>query len=297
MSEVVRTGISFGDSLDVLVNVDGTILEHTLDLLCPAGEECPVLPGDQELPRPGLYSGSAENGGLLLARQDNSMGIFPLVYDDSGKAGWFFGGNQVAGDSFFAEIFTYSNGDCFGCEPTGTTPELISMGFITALFDRPGVIQVKVNDGLFTQYETTIYGYHSFQVGPDGEQKLIDIEGRWGIVENHGTDQPLGDITAFFPGAFDIVFENYTPADEAVPTLGQLQYLVTTLTGEPLGQLVCRGQTSADGSSACEFIDPTDAAEPLFMFSQQGPSVLSMEYSRVYIDVGDAPGGRAARLE
>lgn len=298
MSESIRETTATGETLDIRVIYQGGTLEHTLDLVCPAGGECPVLSTDEEKPRPGLYySDSVDNQGLLLSRQDNSMGIFPLIYDDSGRAGWFFGGNQVAGDSFFAEMFTFSNGDCFGCDPTGAIPELVSMGYISALFDQPGVIQVKINDGMFNQFKTTIYGYGSFDVGPEGEQAFLDIEGRWGLVENRGTNPPLGDITDFFPAAFEIVFESFTPADDTVPSPGQLQYLVTTLTGETLGQLVCNGQTSSDGGNSCDFIDPTDAAEPLFKFNQLEARVLSLEYGRAYITIGVAPSGKAVRLE
>ena len=77
-----------------------------------------------------------------------------------------------------------------------------------------------------------------------------------------------------------------------------MTYLITTLSGETLGQLVCKGQTGFDGSTnVCEFIDPTDAAEPLFLFYQDGPSRLSIEYGRPLIAVGIAPGGKAVRLD
>jgi hypothetical protein len=50
-------------------------------------------------------------------------------------------------------------------------------------------------------------------------------------------------------------------------------------------------------TNVCEFIDPTDAAEPLFLFYQDGPSSLSIEYGRPVIDVGIEPGGMAVRLD
>jgi hypothetical protein len=43
--------------------------------------------------------------------------------------------------------------------------------------------------------------------------------------------------------------------------------------------------------------DPTDAAEPLFLFYQDGPSSLTIEYGRPLIAVGVAPGGKANRLD
>jgi hypothetical protein len=143
-----------------------------------------------------------------------------------------------------------------------------------------------------------VYGYPTFQLGPAGEQTLVDIEGRWGLSENHGTDPPLGDITEFFPGAFDISRETDGADDGGGPADGQVSYLVTTLAGDALGQLICKGETGPDGKTGvCEFIDPTDAAEPLFLFYQQGPYRLAIEYGRPLIAVGIPPGGQAVRLE
>jgi hypothetical protein len=201
-------------------------------------------------------------------------------------------------DSFFTEILRMSGGDCFGCEPTGAQPEMTGIGYLSVLADSPGVLQVKINDGLFTEYRSLVFGYRTIQVGPAGEQTLIDIEGRWGISENRGTDPPLGDLTEFLPGAFDIVLEDIITADGGILPDGQVSYLVSTPTGETLGQLVCTGETGFDGhTNVCDFIDPTDAAEPLFLFYQLGPSTLSIEYGRPVIAVGIAPGGEAVRLD
>jgi hypothetical protein len=226
------------------------------------------------------------------------MGIFPLVYDEFGKSEWLFSGNHMVEDSFFTEILRPSGGDCFGCEPTNIEPELTVIGHLSVLVDRPGVLQVKINDGLFTQYHRTVYGYNIFTLGPSGEQTLVDLEGRWGISENHGTNPPLGDLTELLPGVFDIVLEDKSTAYNPLLPSGQLSYLVSTPTGETLGQLVCSGQTGFDGTTnICEFIDPTDQAEPLFLFYQEGPSSLSIEYGRPLINVGIAPGGKAVRLD
>ena len=300
MSEVVRTSKPLGDMLDVRVSFGENILEQALELVCPQDWDCASLSGNQQRPEPGLYSSPGlANQGLLVARQNGAMAIFPLVYDESGRSEWLFTGNRMLEDSFFTEVLRFSGGDCFGCEPTVTKPEMTAIGHLSVLVDRPGVLQVKVNDGLFTAYQRLVFGYHAFQVGPASEQTLIDLEGRWGISENHGTNPPLGDLTEFFPGAFDIKFEGSSvPTDNVIPPVGQVSYLVTTLTGETLGQLVCKGQTGFDGTTnVCEFIDPTDAEEPLFLFYQDGPSSLSIEFGRPLIAVGIAPGGKAVRLD
>ncbi len=299
MSEVVRTSKPLGDMLDVRVSFLGSTLEHTLELVCPQDRDCASLSRDQQRPEPGLYyTPGLANQGLLVARQNAATAIFPLVYDESGRSEWLFTGNRMVEDSFFTEVLSLSGGDCFGCEPTDTKPEMTSIGHLSVLVDGPGVLQVKVNQGLFMAYQRLVFGYNTFQVGPANEQTLIDLEGRWGISENRGTNPPLGDLTEFLPGAFDIGFEDIVPADNEIPPVGQVIYLVTTLTGETLGQLVCKGETGLDGTTnVCEFIDPTDAADPLFLFYQDGPSSLSIEFGRPVIAIGVAPGGKAVRLD
>ncbi len=262
MSEVVRTTKPTGDMLDVQVSYQGDILEQTLDLVCPKDIDCENLSGDLQRLEPGLYSAPGlANQGLLVARQNAAMAIFPLVYDEFGTSEWLFTGNRMVEDSFFTEVLRLTGGDCFGCEPTDTLPEVMAIGHLSVLADSPSVLQVKFNDGLFMAYQSLVFGYTTYQVGPSSEQTLIDLEGRWGLSENRGTDPPLGDLTEFLPGAFDIRFESLAIADGGMSTFSQVSYLVMSVTGEPLGQLVCKGQTGFDGSSnVCEFIDSTDAA-------------------------------------
>jgi hypothetical protein len=299
MSEVVRSSKPLGDMLDVQVGFQGETLEQTVELVCPKGKDCASLTGNHQRPEPGLYSTPGlANQGLLVATQNAATVIFPLVYDESGRSEWLFTGNRMDEDSFFSDVLRLSGGDCFSCKPTGAKPEMTTLGHLSVLVDHPGVLQVKVDDGLFMEYQSLVFGYKTFQVGSAGEQTLVDIEGRWGISENRGTNPPLGDLTEFFPGAFDIEFENFTSADKEMPRAGQVSYLVSTPTGATLGQLVCRGQTGVDPTiNVCEFIDPTDAAEPLFLFYQDGPSSLAIEYGRALIAVGVAPGGKAVRLD
>ena len=167
-----------------------------------------------------------------------------------------------------------------------------------SLVDGPGLLQVKIDDGLFVEYNALVYGYRVFALGPDGSRHLIDLEGRWGISENRGTDPPLGDLTRFIPGAFDIEFTGVVIAEEAADFAEQVTYSVKSPAGDVLGELVCDGQTAADGiTKVCQFIDPTDAAEPLLLFFQQGPSTLAIEYGRAVIAIGTPPGGKAVRID
>ncbi len=176
MSGVIRPTKPSGDSLAIKVSFQGANLEQTVKLVCPQDSECTDLPGNEQRPEPGLYESPAlANQGLLLARQNGVMGVFPLVYDESGTSEWLFSGNHITGDSFFTEILRPSGGDCFGCEPTGTEPELTPIGQLSMLVDDPGVLQVKVNDSLFTEYHRLVFGYKTFQLGPVGVRPLVAV--------------------------------------------------------------------------------------------------------------------------
>lgn len=299
MSEAVRATKPSSDSLDIEVAYEGETLQQTLDLVCPRGTECASPEDNRQWADEGIYYTPAlANQGLLVARQNAATAIFPLVYDQSGQSEWLFTGNLMVEDGFFTEILRPSGGDCFGCEPTGADPALTPIGHLSVLADGPGVLQVKINDGLFVEYQSLVFGYRTFPVGPVNGPTLIDLEGRWGISENRGSNPPLGDLTEFLPGAFDLELEDIVTADDEIQRAGQVSYLLSTPTGLVLGQLVCKGQTGTDGhTNMCEFIDPTDAAEPLFRFYQLGPSRLGIEYGRALVAIGTAPGGRAKRLD
>lgn len=299
MSEAVRKTKPQGGTLDIMVGFGDAVLQQSVDLACQPGVDCESPGGNRQRLETGVYyTPGLDNQGLLVARQNASTSIFPLVYDESGGSEWLFTGNRIVENSFFTEILRPSGGDCFGCVPSYPQPEMTPVGYLSALVDAPGVLQVKVNDGLFTEFRRLVFGYKTFAIGPDGQQTLIDLAGRWAVIENRGTDPPLGDLTGFLPGAFDIALEDIDSAGSGGAAGGQVTYSVNTLTGETLGQLVCNGQTGFDGiTNVCLFIDPADAAEPLFLFYQEGPSSLSIEYGRPLIAVGIAPGGKAVRLD
>ena len=298
MSQAVKTTKPAGNELEVVTRFGGDSLEETLDLVCPDEGGCETIAENRQRPEEGLYQapGLAKQG-LLLARQANAMAIYPLVYDKAGNSQWLFTGKQMVENTFFTDLLSFSGGSCYGCEPSGETPEMRAVGYLTVLADRPGTLQVKLNDGMFATYSAVVFGYRIYRVGPAGASTLVDLQGRWGISENRGTTPPLGDLTAFLPGAFDIVLDEYVTAD-GQPAGGQAYYTVASLDGESLGQLLCKGETAAgSGLNVCEFIDPTDAAEPLFLFHQEGPSSLAIEYGRPVIAVGQPPGGKAVRLD
>jgi len=298
MSGAVRETPPLGDTLDIEIDYQGAMLQRTVDLACPQEAGCESLAANLQKPETGLYnSPELTNQGLLLARQGAATGIFPLVYDASGANAWLFSGGQMVENTFFAEILRLSGGDCFGCPPTGAHPQMLPAGYISVLADRPGSLLVKVNDGLFTEYRTSVFGFATFRVGPAGERELVDLSGRWAISENQGTNPPLGDLTDFFPGAFVIELEDIVKANADIQQDGQVSYLVSDLSGNPLGQAVCKGQTDpTNNTNVCEYIDPTDAAQALFLFKQDGPSSMTIVYGRPLGTEGIEPRGKAIRL-
>jgi hypothetical protein len=299
MSDVIGTVEGSFSNLEITVRFGGSELRESVMLDCGPVMPCQNSPVEDIKPEQGLYHNMGlQKQGLILARQNQLMGVYPLIYDKVGDSEWLFAGGKIIQDVYFADLYELSGGQCLGCLPPEQPPQQDIIGKLTLLVDSQGIIQLKVNDGLFMQYQSMVFGYRTFKVGLAGEQTLIDLEGRWGISENRGTNPPLGDLTEFFPGAFDIVLEDIVTANGGILPDGQVSYLVSTLTGEVLGQLVCKGQTGFDdNSNVCEFIDPTDAAEPLFLFYQNGPSTLSIEFGRSVIAIGVAPGGKVVRLD
>jgi hypothetical protein len=299
MSAAVRATPPAGDTLNLRVDFDGAPFQQTLQLVCPQDQDCEGRTVQVPRVEPGLYfAPGLASQGLLVARQHVATALYPLVYDDQGRSEWLFTGNVMREDAFFTEILRFSGGDCFGCELTGADPQMTPIGHISVLADGPDTLQVKVDDGLFVEYNALVYGYRVFELGPDGSRRLIDLAGRWGISENRGTDPPLGDLTRFIPGAFDIEFTGIVVAEEATDFSEQVMYSVKSPAGDVLGELICDGQTAADGiTNLCQFIDPTDAAEPLLLFFQQGPSTLAIEYGRAVIAIGTPPGGKAVRID
>ena len=118
MSEEVRRTKPAGNELEINVSFGEADFEQTLDLTCPADTDCSDFAGKQQLPERGLYiTPGRANEGLLVARQNNTTAIFPLVYDEAGRSEWLFSVGSVVEDSFFAGMSRWSGGDCFDCEP------------------------------------------------------------------------------------------------------------------------------------------------------------------------------------
>jgi len=165
MSEVLRMSTHpIANRLDIKVDFQGATLEQAVDLVCPDTGAC--VPPPKPATESGIYAAPGlSNQGLLVERQNAAMAIYPLVYDEEGRALWLFSGNRVNSDTFFAQVLQLSGGDCFGCLPEGNQPDMTPVGQISVLLDRPALLQVKVNDGLFTEYQKLVFGYKKFPVG------------------------------------------------------------------------------------------------------------------------------------
>jgi hypothetical protein len=292
MSEAVSAGGVIEDTLDIEVSFQGKKLKQTIPLVCPEEADCTGMLSNRQLAEPGLYfSAGLAKQGLLVARQNEAMAIYPLVYDAKGSSEWLFTGTTMSEDTFFTELLRFSGGDCFGCEPSDAKPKMSTAGQLSVLVDRPGLLQVKIDDGMFVAYESLVYGYKTVEVGTRDKKTLTDFAGRWAVSEN------LGGLSDFFPGTFDIEREKIVATGDKAPPSGQVSYLVSALSGQVLGQLVCKGKTGADGGNRCDFIDPTDAADPLFLVYQHGPTRLAIEYGRAVDDEVTPPSGSAVRLD
>jgi hypothetical protein len=292
MTEAVRTTKPLGDALEVRVHFQGATFRQSLDLNCPDRTECADTSGKWPLIERGLYvTPDRSREGMLVARQDGATVIYPLVYGDSGNAEWLFSSGRVSEDTYFAELSLWTGGDCFDCLPTDAEPVPVTAGHLSVLIESPDTMQVKINERPFSSYSKLVYGFETFQLDPPGAEPLVDLLGRWALNENRGTDPPLGDLSNFLPPAFDIESGNAPGVEEG-------SYSVKTITGEELGQLFCKTQvTFEQPRNVCEFIDPTDQAEPLLLFYPDGPSSVSIEYGRPVIAIGIPPGGRAVRLD
>lgn len=248
MSDVVGsvTPQGNGTDIDVTVRFDGAELRASLLLSCALLSPCPVNPGPGIRPEAGLYgSDGLEKQGLLLARQNQRMAAYPLIYDDSGSSEWLFGGGGIVEDVYFTELYELTGGQCLGCPPPDEPPELNIVGKLTLLMDSQGLVQMKINDGLFTTYQQSEFGYGSRNVGGSPDRRIPDLSGRWAFVENvESPPQATASDTSVLPLVFDITLESVTVEDS--PTFtgppispGNIKFAVRDKEGNEVAQMQC----------------------------------------------------------
>ncbi len=115
------------------------------------------------------------------------------------------------------------------------------------LMDSEGIIQVKINDGLFRTYELSVFGYGKLTVmGLDdsGVYTIPDLSGRWAFSDNESPFPTTPPPTATLPLVFDIKLKTYNPGDPPPPVITPPPtqyafYSVLDIEGEPVAELQC----------------------------------------------------------
>jgi hypothetical protein len=210
MSDVIESVPGEFPFIDVTIRFGGA--EYMKRVMRPCLLCSPVPPPRDVKPEAGLYySNGLEKQGLLLARQNQRMGAYPLFYDESGSSEWAIGPGGIVEDVFFAELFESTGGQCLDCPPPDEPPRLDAVGKISMLMDNEGVIQVRINDGLFTTYELLDFGFGGRDIGGYPSHRIPDLSGRWAFVEDivKAPQLPPSDSnTSLIPLVFDITLES-----------------------------------------------------------------------------------------
>jgi hypothetical protein len=234
-------------SVDVTIRFGGDEYTERVYHGCPLCSP-PPLPRDVK-PESGIYySDGLEKQGLLIARQNQRMGVYPLIYDESGSSEWVLGPGGIVEDVFFAELYESTGGQCLGCPPPDEPPQMGVVGKISMLMDSEDLIQVKINDGLFTTYEASEFGYGQFTVSSLDDwsvSTIPDLSGRWAFSDDESVfTQTTPPPTAILPLVFDIGLKTRDtddPLPPVYPTPPPLYVLFSVLDieGEPVAELQC----------------------------------------------------------
>ncbi len=248
MSDVIGSVVGEFFGIDLTIRFGDAETEHFVTTFCG---ECgdPVPPPRDVKPESGLYfNEEMDKQGLILARQNQRMGVYPLIYDVSGSSEWLIGGGGIVEDVFFAELYELTGGQCLGCLPPDEPTQMDVVGKISMLMDSEGLIQVKVNDGLFKPYQPLVFGYGEFQVVGVSENTVFnipDLSGRWAFVDDNSdsrrvllTDPP----SSILPLVFDVTLRsNIDPPLPVVtpPPTESILYSVLNMEGEQVAQMLC----------------------------------------------------------
>jgi len=256
MSDVVEDVPGVFLHIEVTMRFDGDEFVSVLEKPCLLRCDPPPPPRDIK-PEAGLYfSTGLDKQGLLIARQNRRMGAYPLIYDESGSSEWVLGPGGIVEDVFFAELYEYTGGQCLGCPPPDDPPQMGVVGKITMLMDSEGLIQVKINDGLFTTYEPLNFGYGQVDIGGNPVVNIPDLSGRWAIIETDiepylGSPPPTSILPLVFdlylkppPTIGDIPPIPIPPPPEGTPPAGNASYWVRDMDGEEVTEMRCDYETT-----------------------------------------------------
>ncbi len=247
MSDVVDDISGEFFSIDVTIRFGGDEHMERVFRGCPL---CSPPPPPRDVkPESGIYySSGLEKQGLLLARQNQRMGVYPLIYDESGSSEWVLGPGGIVEDVFFAELYESTGGQCLDCPPPDEAPQMAVVGKISMLMDSEDLIQVKINDGLFMTYEPSEFGYGQFAVSSLDYRDVYtipDLSGRWAFSDDESVfDQTTPPPTAILPLVFDIGLKTRDLDDPLSPVFPTpppqyVLFSVLSIEGEPVAELQC----------------------------------------------------------
>jgi hypothetical protein len=254
MSDVIDSVSERFIGVEVTVRFGESEFTSMLEFLCICS---PVPVGPHINPEVGSYSSNAMGRqGLLLSRQNQRMGVFPLIYDESGSSEWLLGPGGIVEDVFFADLYESTGGQCLGCLPPDEPPQIGVVGKISMLMDSEGIIQVKINDGLFETYGQVAFGYGEVNIGGNPIVNIPDLSGRWAfingdIMQNTGSAPP----TSFLPLVFDIhllppptigtlpPIMVVPPVPIGTPPPGNASYVIRDMEGENVAEMRCEYET------------------------------------------------------
>jgi len=256
MSDVVDDVSGEFPLIDVTMRFGGNEFVKQLDKVCVLRCDPPPPPRDIK-PEPGLYfSDELEKQGLLIARQNQRMGVVPTIYDASGSSEWLLGPGGMVEDVFFAELLESTGGQCLDCPAPDNPPQLNVVGKISMLMDSEGVIQVKINDGLFKTYKPLSFGYGAENIGGNPIVRIPDLSGRWAFIDGDtewgaGTPPP----TIYLPLVFDVFLMppptigdppppiDIPPIPIGTPPPGYASYWIRDMEGEVIAKMRCEYET------------------------------------------------------
>jgi len=226
MSDVVGDEAGEFNFVEVTIRYGGAERVYSFDKQCVLCGD-PVPPPRDVKPETGVYSSQdLELQGLLIARQKQRMGVYPLIYDQNGSSEWLLGPGGIVEDTFFSGLYEFTGGQCLGCMPPDDPPQFNAVGKISMLMDSEGVVQVKVDDGLFNTYVMDDFGYGDRDIGGVPAHRAPDLSGRWALVEDLSNSPLLNSTesnTSFLPLVFDITLESVSQApysEDPIPYIG-----------------------------------------------------------------------------
>lgn len=251
-----------GTVIKVTVRFAGAELDTGILLSCALISPCPISPSSipDVYPEAGMYgSEGLDKQGLLLARQKQRMAAFPLIYDSSGSSEWLFAPDKIVQDVFFSTLYESTGGQCLGCPPPDNPPELNVVGKLTLLMDNEGLIQMKINDGLFISYQQSEFGYGSIGIGGSPNRKVPDLSGRWAFVENViEVPQSTPADTPIVPLVFDITLKSVVDnpiVGASPPSLpGYVMFSVRDKEGDEVAQMQCDYGSDVNNVHAAQMV-------------------------------------------